>query len=104
MGDVDDREGRQVARDILTELVFGCIPGIQHEQASDEDVLARLYLLRDTAAGATGLGAEGAATAEWINQAAMVMRDETDREQALALLRYAAAHLAAIGAADRRAG
>lgn len=92
---MDNRE-RQVVRDLLTELVVGCLPQVEAAAAGTvDDVLAHLYLLRDAAAAAPGLGAAAAEVAEWINRAAALVRDESDREQALQLLRQAAAWLAA---------
>jgi hypothetical protein len=87
--------GRRLAGDILLELVVGCLPRIRAGRAGDPDVVARLYLLRDAAVAAPELGAEAAAVAEWIGRAATLVRDEEDREQALGLLRLAAARLAA---------
>lgn len=98
MGGVDDRE-RHIAYDVLPELV-GCIPALAAGPARNDDVLGRLYLLRDAVAVAPELGAGAAAVAEWINQAARLVRDESDQEQARGLLRQAAAWLAA--AATRR--
>jgi hypothetical protein len=91
---------RQVVRDILAELV-GCIRGLQGGPAYDPDLLARLYLLRDITADARMQGAGQVAVAEWINRAAMLVRDEDDREQALRLLRLAQAQLAARAGAHR---
>lgn len=56
-------------------------------------MLVRQYVLRDAAAAARGLGA-GAVVAGWINRAIALLRDESDRRQAVRLLRLAAALLA----------
>jgi hypothetical protein len=85
---------RQVVRDILAELV-GCIRELQGRRAYDPDLLARLYLLRDITAESRMPGAGQVAVADWINRAAMLVRDEDDREQALRLLRLAQARLTA---------
>jgi hypothetical protein len=95
---VDGRE-RQVVRDLLNELVVRCLPQVETAAAGEvDDVLARLYLLRDAAAAAPGLGPGAAAVAEWINRAAALIRDESDHHQALPLLRQAAARLATAAA------
>jgi hypothetical protein len=83
----NDRPG-QVVRDILTELA-GCIRELQGGPAYDPDLLTRLYLLRDITAEARVRGVGQVAVAEWINRAAMLIRDENGREQALRLLRLA---------------
>lgn len=83
----NDRPG-QVVRDILAELV-GCIRELQGGPAYDPDLLARLYLLRDITAEARTRAVGQVAVAEWINRAAMLVRDENDRDQALRLLRLA---------------
>jgi hypothetical protein len=93
MAGVDNGE-RQVIRNVLTELV-GCLQQIEIGPVDQvDDVLARLYLLRNAAATAPGLAVHAAAVAEWINRAAALLRDESDHEQALPLLRRAAAQLA----------
>jgi hypothetical protein len=69
-------------------------PVIQGGPGYDPDLLARLYLLRDIAAATGQLGAARVAVADWIGRAAMLVRDEQDREQALRLLRRAEAQLA----------
>lgn len=93
MWSADTDEGRQIVRDILAELVEVC-PVVRGGPGYDPDLLARLYLLRDIAAATGQLGVGRAAVADWIAQAATLVRDEQDREQALRLLQRAQARLA----------
>lgn len=102
MRQANGREDPQRTLDLLAELALRCVPEVEACPAGDEDLLARLYLLRDTAAAVPELGVDGTVAAEWISRAAMLVRDEGDREQAHGLLQRAAARLAAAARAHHR--
>jgi hypothetical protein len=90
---VGDRDGQKVTYKLLA-LLLEWIREARTGSIGDEDLLTRLYLLRDLAqASAQLLVLDGVAVAGSINRSAAILRDEADRDHAVRLLRLAADQL-----------